>query len=230
VNADPRHEDCWQQLPWLANGRLPVSERAAVEEHLRTCSACTEELRVQRLLCTTLAAPERVTYAPGPSFRKLLERIDGTPARVARAPARRRTDSAHSAWRPPGLAWAASVLVALGAAMLWSWGERWGEPRYLTHTSGAPVTPGVLHIAFAPGLSVADATALLRTAGARVVEGPDPSGVFGVRPAVDAPQEAAAAAVDVRLRALAAHLRGDARVRWIEPLPEHTTPPPPTAP
>jgi anti-sigma factor RsiW len=218
VSAAARHEECWQQLPWLANGRLPAAERTALEEHLRSCSACAEELRVQRLLCTTLAAPERVTYAPGPSFRKLLERIDGAPARPARAPARRRTDVVHSAWRPPGLAWAASVLVALGAAMLWHWGERWGEPRYATHTSTTALTPGVLHIAFAPGLSVADATALLRSAGARVVEGPDSSGVFGVSPSAGA----AGAALEPQLRSLAARLKSDARVRWIEPLPERT--------
>src|ERR1700732_5602526 len=111
-----RHEESWLLLPWLANGRLPLAERAALEEHLRECAACTQELARQRLLCQVLTAPERVTYAPGPSFRKLMERIDGrapqtphTPATPQERPVSRRSAPSAAlaaAWRPPGLAWA----------------------------------------------------------------------------------------------------------------------------
>ena len=72
-----RHEEAWLLLPWLANGRLSQAQRAMVEEHVRLCPACTQELASQRLICRALAEPDRVTYAPGPSFRKLLDRIDG---------------------------------------------------------------------------------------------------------------------------------------------------------
>ena len=78
-----RHEEAWLSLPWLANGRLSQAERDKIEPHVRVCAACREELAFQRLLCNALTEPDRVTYAPGPSFRKLMERIDGTvpPAR-----------------------------------------------------------------------------------------------------------------------------------------------------
>ena len=94
-----RHEESWLLLPWLANGRLSHAERAALEEHLRECAACTQALAQQRLMCRVLTEPERVTYAPGPSLRKLMERIDGQPSAGPRpvnpparpsAPARRR--------------------------------------------------------------------------------------------------------------------------------------------
>src|ERR1700752_3923040 len=122
-NDSAGHEAAWLSLPWLAHGRLSQGERDRIEPHVRVCAACREELACQRLLCNALTEPDRVTYAPGPSFRKLMDRIDGTapPARKTQerstAPAtsaRRRIDSNLSLWRPPGLAWAASFILAIG--------------------------------------------------------------------------------------------------------------------
>jgi len=205
------HEESWQLLPWLANGRLLASERAWLEEHVRGCVACARELVQQRLLCEALTAPERITYAPGPSFRKLMDRIDGrktvrsTPPR--RAAVRALPAVLASAWRPPGLAWAASFLLMVGCGVFALTAYRWTQPLYATYTANTVHAADVLHIAFVPSLSIGDAGAVLRAAGARVVEGPDATGIFGVAPA------------DTRdMRALAARLRADPRVRWVEPL------------
>jgi putative zinc finger protein len=205
------HEESWLLLPWLANGRLSGAERARIEQHVRGCTECTREVALQRLWCETLTAPERVTYAPGPSLRKLMGRIDGVRAvrpRAPDAPTARAAD-ARSAWRPPGLAWAASFMLTVGLALT-ATAYRWSQPLYVTHTDAAIVAPGVLHVAFERSLPIGDAEQLLLSAGARVVEGPDASGVFGVAPV--------AGADPVRLRALAQQLRADARVRWVEPL------------
>jgi hypothetical protein len=208
------HEDSWLLLPWLANGRLTGAERAHLEQHVRACRECTRELALQRRWRETLLAPERVTYAPGPSFRKLMERIDaatGMPAPATR-PLRVR-----AAWRPPGLAWAASFVLCVTLGIFAMTAYRWAQPLYVTHTTPATAAPGVLHIAFDRSVAVGDAEQLLLSAGARVVEGPDASGVFGVAPvkAPVAPEDAAS-----QRRALAQRLRADARVRWIEPLPQ----------
>ena len=77
-------------------------------------------------MCAALTQPERVTYAPGPSFRKLLERIDSRAAAArttaggarAAAPASRTLRPAVPAWRPSGLAWAASLMLVAGLAAL----------------------------------------------------------------------------------------------------------------
>ncbi|HZC86884.1 MAG TPA: zf-HC2 domain-containing protein [Steroidobacteraceae bacterium] len=211
------HQDAWLSLPWLANGRLSGAERLRVEEHVRGCALCTREVALQRRLCDVLTEPERVTYAPAPSFRKLMDRIDGlTPATPAEpSPAPLRLTARHSsAWRPPGLAWAASFLLLVGVAGLAATTYRWSQPRYNTYTS-VPETSTALHVAFVPSLPIADVGDALRNAGARVVEGPDATGIFGVVPAATA-----ANAADARpaLRALAVRLRADARVRWVEPL------------
>jgi anti-sigma factor RsiW len=211
-----RNEEAGLLLPWLANGRLQQPERARVEAHVRECPQCAREVAMQQLMCEVLNEPERVTYAPGPSFRKLLDRIEGRrrPQREERRAARLRLFPmlAHAAWRPPGLAWAASFLLVTGFAAIAATTYHWSEARYVTHGSSASVTPDVLHIAFVPSVSVGEAGALLRTAGARVVEGPDASGVIGVAP------EAKGSA---QLRELATRLHADPRVRWVQPLPEH---------
>lgn len=208
------HEESRLLLPWLANGRLDGAERVRVEQHVRGCVECAREVARERLWCRALTEPERVTYAPGPSFRKLMDRIDARPApRAAGTPAR--AARAGTAWRPPGLAWAASFVLSVAVSTFAITAYRWSQPRYFTHTAPTATAPGVLHIAFERSLTIGEVEQLLLAAGARVVEGPDATGVFGVAPAAaGAPGESAA-----QLRALADRLRANARVRWIEPLP-----------
>jgi len=229
-----RHEEAWLLLPWLANGRLAPPEREWVEDHLRSCPECEQELTLQRLMCTALAEPDRVTYAPGPSLRKLMDRIDNEGARKssprpkqkpAGAPVRAWVDRlGHvSLWRPPGLAWAASFLVLFGVTGLVTTAYRWTEPAYRTHTDSPAPAANILHIAFDRSLTIGDVEELLRTSGARIVEGPGNTGIFGVT-AVDAVSGQDAAGVNGELRKLSARLRADSRVLWVQPLPEIQTP------
>ena len=207
-----RHEESWLLLPWLANGRLSQGERVEVEEHLRECAACQDELARQRLMCRLLTEPERVTYAPGPSLRKLMDRIDGhAPAepRVA-GPVRtgnRGASAAAAWWRGPQLAWAASVVLAVGITAVGTSTYRWSQKAYTTHSDQRPAS-GVLLVAFDRSLPVGEMEQLLHSAGARVVQGPDASGIFGIEP-VNASTE---------MRTIAARLRADQRVRWVQPL------------
>jgi hypothetical protein len=92
---------------------------------------------------------------------------------------------------------------------------RWSQPRYSTYTSVPETSTAVLHIAFVPSLPIADVGDALRSAGAKVVEGPDATGIFGVVPVAPA---ANAAYASPGVRALAARLRADTRVRWVEPI------------
>lgn len=206
-------------LPWLANGRLDAAERARLEQHVRGCAECARELELERGWCDTLTEPERITYTPGPSFRKLMERIDEAPAAAsASAPATpaARAARARAAWRPPGFAWAASFVLTLAIGAFGATAYRWSQPLYSTLTSAPAAAPGVLHVAFERSLPIGDAEQLLLSSGARVVEGPDASGVFGVAPV---PAPGATLDANARLRALADRLRSQPEVRWVEPLP-----------
>lgn len=213
------HEESLLLLPWLANGRLSGAQRAQVEEHLRECPACAEEAELQRRMCTLLTEPERVTHAPGPSFRKLMERVDAEPVAEARsaapAPRARAAHALTAAWRPPGLAWAATFVLTVGLGLVVTTAHRWSQPVYATATAQS-AAPQVLYLAFDRSLPVGEVEQLLRSAGARVVEGPNSTGVFGIAPVAAAAHPAGE--VSPQLRALAVRLRADARVRWIEPI------------
>jgi hypothetical protein len=236
-----RHEEAWLSLPWLANGQLPQVERDKIEPHVRSCVACREELAFQRLLCNVLTEPDVVTYAPGPSFRKLMDRIDGAapPTRKAReldeapaapvaptAPARRHLDKpiSLSTWRPPGLAWAASFILAIGLGGIVTTVYRSSQPLYMTHTDAAAHAPAnVLHISFDRSVTVGEAEEALRSSGARVVEGPDSTGIFGVAPSTLRNGNATPERVSQEMRALSTRLHADQRVRWVEPVADDNT-------
>ncbi|GAC1460918.1 MAG: hypothetical protein PVSMB6_21140 [Steroidobacteraceae bacterium] len=212
---DTLHAATWLLLPWLANGRLPAHERADAERHVGNCAACARELALQRRMCEALGEPDRVIWAPGPSFRKLLDRIDGHAEAAPRTPAvtvrpARVMPRYRPAWRPPGLAWAASVVLAVGLAGVAATTYRWSRPLYSTHTLGASSTPGVLHIAFNRAVPVGEVEDILRAAGAPLVTGPDTSGAI--------PNTPLAAVTPAQLHALETRLRADTRVRWVEPL------------
>lgn len=223
------HEEIWLLLPWLANDRLSGAERERAEEHVRLCDECTRELAAQRALCDALSAPERVTYAPGPSFRKLLERIDGPGVQAPRggestAPrgeaialrGRGKTRTGNAAlWRPPGLAWAASFLAMVAMTAMVAVAYHWSEARYVTVLDPtAAHAPQVLQVAFDRELTIGGVEELLRADGARVVEGPDTTGIFGIAP-VGHPGDRD---LNGQLRRLATRLRADPRVRWVQPI------------
>jgi hypothetical protein len=228
------HEETWLLLPWLANDRISDVERERAEEHVRLCDECTRELAAQRALCDALSVPERVTYAPGPSFRKLLERIDGPGAQAPRggesaAPrgeaialrGRSKARPGNSAlWRPPGLAWAASFLAMVAMTAMVAVAYHWSEARYGTVLDrSAAHPPQVLQIAFVRDLTIGGVEELLRADGARVVEGPGTTGIFGVAPVAHAGD------LNQQLRLLATRLRADPRVRWVQPIDmDETTP------
>jgi hypothetical protein len=278
-----RHEEVWLLLPWLANGRLGPQEREMAEQHVRDCKACEKELELQHVMCEAFTAPDRVVYAPGPSFRKLMDRIDAdspeskssvaarsaaarsaaarsaavrsvaggpvatgsiatgsvaTKSVAARSVAAARTTPASAAaprsrpaaprslvarfsrvslWRPPGLAWAASFLILFGLTGMTFTAYRLFEPRYATHTV-VPMPPTVLHIALDRTLPIGDVEDLLRTSGARIVEGPGNTGILGVAPIGIVPGQTTPANTNKQLRALSARLRTDPRVLWVQPL------------
>jgi hypothetical protein len=199
------HEEIWLLLPWLANGRLPEAQRERAQQHVKVCSTCSAQLDLQRRLCEALSLPEHISHAPGPSLARLMSRIDRASAEPAAAALRARRP-------PPRLAWAASVLVtgalagALGGGLVY----RGLTPAYQLRTDAPAATGGVLHIAFARDLTIAQMTDVLAAAGAQVVEGPGAGGVFAVRPV--------GARGDASLQQLSGRLRADPRVRWIEPL------------
>ncbi len=228
-----RHEEVWLLLPWLASGRLSAEEHEMAEEHVRDCSACERELALQRRLCDALTQPDRVIYAPGPSFRKLMDRI-GTESGASkvrsvprgRQPSLIRRLGRVSLWRPPGLAWAASFLLLFGMTGVMLTTYHWSQQTYRTHTLDQVVNPNVLHIALDRTLPIGEVDELLRASGARMVEEPGNTGILGVTPIGIVTGQTTATNANKQLRALSARLRADPRVIWVQPLADEGTPAP----
>jgi hypothetical protein len=236
------HEEVWLLLPWLANGRLSPAEREMAHEHVRRCKACEQELALQQLMCNAFTEPDRVTYAPGPSFRKLMDRIDSDDGRTrdgeaskeslrdwqraGRSPNQPALTRVRrvSLWRPPGLAWAASFLILFGITGMMFTAYRWSAPRFITHTDASAVTPNVLHIALDRSLPIGEVEELLRTGGARIVEGPGNTGILGVTPVGVIGGQTTETSANKQLRALSARLRADPRVLWVQPLADEGIP------
>jgi len=239
------HEEVWLLLPWLANGRLSPEERERAQEHLRYCNECERELALQQLMCKAFTEPDRVTYAPGPSFRKLMDRINsdsrtrdgeateasGTSLRRSQPAAARASGqsalvrlSRVSLWRPPGLAWAASFLLLFGITGMMFTAYRWSAHTFRTVTDPSVVTPNVLHIALDRSLPIGEVEELLRTGGARIVEGPGNTGILGVTPIGVITGRTTEASANKQLRALSARLRADPRVLWVQPLVDEGIP------
>jgi hypothetical protein len=242
------HDQVWLLLPWLANGRISPAERELAQEHVRQCNECEQELALQQLMCSAFSEPDRVTYAPGPSFRKLMDRIN-TDASIRGGEAEKRGGEVEKAsvrdplasdrasnqstlgrlgrvslWRPPGLAWAASFLLLFGITGMMFTAYRWSAPVYQTHTDASAVTPNVLHIALDRSLPIGEVEELLRTGGARIIEGPGNTGILGVTPVGVVAGHTTEASANEQLRALSARLRADPRVLWVQPLAEEGIP------
>jgi hypothetical protein len=249
LNERAQHEAVWLLLPWLATGRLSPAQREMAQEHVRRCKECEQELAAQQLACDALTQPDRVTYAPGPSFRKLMDRInsdsslhDGEVGKAiahAAQPVGRLPSAATllpprfrrvSLWRPPGLAWAASFLILFGVTGLTFTAYRWSAPVFRTVTDPSVITPNVLHIALDRSLPIGEVEELLLTGGARIVEGPGNTGILGVTPIGVIAGQTTEASANKQLRALSARLRADPRVLWVQPLADEGTSADPRSP
>jgi hypothetical protein len=227
-----RHEEVWLLLPWVASGRLSATEREMAEEHVKQCGTCQKELTLQDRMCDAFTQPDRVVYAPGPSFRKLMDRIDAdSSSSKVRSKVRSKQPSlisrlGHvSLWRPPGLAWAASFLLLFAVSGMMVTAYQWSQPKFKVRSDPpALVAPNVLHMALDRSVPIGEVEELLRASGAHIVEGPGSTGVLGVTPIGVVAGQTPAASANNQLRALSARLRADPRVLWVQPLADVGTP------
>jgi anti-sigma-K factor RskA len=117
----PEHENVVDLLPAYALGSLEKEEKAAVEQHLKDCDACLEELLTYQVVTDQLgfAAP---SVTPPPALKgKVLGKIVSRSSKAQ--PTRERRGFLHSfgskssAWGLAGLL----VILALAASNLFLW-------------------------------------------------------------------------------------------------------------
>ena len=224
------HQDIWELLPWLVNGRLSDADYRRVEAHLRVCGRCRDECLAQRQIYQLVSAATAVEQMPMAGLNKLRQRIEGTertaagaaPPEPASAPMPRRAISA-GVWRPRAGALAASVVVisvAIGipTALRWNPTQRQDAPAaYYTVTTATLEHPGaVIRAVFAPTATLSELQSVLDDAHLKIVSGPTEAGVYSL--AMTGPQS-----IDWSLR----QLRGHGTVRFAETLGPASIPAPP---
>ena len=176
VRLDPAaHKVADALLPWFVNGTLDADERTLVEQHLAECARCRDEAEWLRDLHAACIAGEA---APGASraFHKLRSRLDAPRARADRSMPRLRLTAR------PWTHWVIGAQLALVAALGVLWLQQTDEHAALYRTLGAPGAAaqavGSLVVVFDPAASEAELRRVLRSVGARVVDGPTRSNAY----------------------------------------------------
>lgn len=162
-------------LPWLVNGTLEGDELAFVQRHVDECPNCRREVEWLRELHAACIAGEAMPGA-SPAFRSLRRKLEAREGRdsIARP---RWSEGRTRRWLPWALAAEFAVIVVLGGSLLTSTD---GPVLYRTLGAGDARTPasGSLVVVFDPGTSVAEVQRILRSAGARIVDGPTQANAY----------------------------------------------------
>jgi hypothetical protein len=214
------HGECWNLLPWIANESAAAKELARVEEHLRDCRECQEELSFQRQLREAIRSEEPIVLAPQTSLNKLMQRIDSAadmddeqgvaPAAVKPVVARR--EPARLRWLPIAAAVQGIAIAGLLAA-LWSQSRdelTAGRYSVLTTPTAAVAGGPVIRVVFGGNVALADMNRVLRSIDAQIIAGPSEAGVYTLGLASGAADKSG-------VEKAIAQLRADGRVMFAEP-------------
>jgi hypothetical protein len=202
IQLDPAaHKVADVLLPWLVNGTLEGDELTFVRRHVEGCARCQREVVWLREFHAACVAGEALPGASN-AFRKLRRQLENP------LPARPRL---RSRWNQVGpwsrwlIASQLVVIVALGSWWLIGM-ESPAQYRTLGAATASAPTTGDLVVVFDPTTSESDLRRILRSAGARVVDGPTEANAY----VLDVPAER-------RLLALQ-RLRAERAVVMVEPL------------
>ena len=183
------HEQCWELIPWVVNGRASDAEQRSVLVHTETCAECREELQRHRALQSQMRGNDDVIAAPNASWQKLLAQIDTQPQ--IEAPQSRRS---RRPWLIAAL-WLQLIAIAALAGALFTSVR---QPEYKTlSTPDVADARAVVRVVFAPDASMNHINELLRQVESNIIAGPSEAGVYSL----SAPDGKSVQTIIVTLRA-----------------------------
>jgi anti-sigma factor RsiW len=212
------HAEAWALLPWLANGRLPASDREWVEAHVAECGECRSELATQRMVSTAMnsdASPVGAASDEQRSFNKLWARIEASEsASLPASAASGGTAPASRASRTVRWLAAAVVIQGFGLALFGFNALRENTGGYVTvaDVPAQRLDAPAVRIVFAPQASVANINTLLTHQGLSIVSGPGTSGNFTAELSAEAVASGASA------DSVAAVISKDTNVSFAQPV------------
>lgn len=181
-----QHQALQDLLPWYASGALGEDEASQVQQHLRDCALCREDLAWQRKLLQTEAPlpagldPERALARLMPQLEARSPAVSDVAQRAAPAPSlaqRLRAWLAASGWQDwqgwiVGAQFAAIVVLASLLLM-----PRAEVQTYQALGRGAAATPDLL-VVFKPAARLDEVQRLLQAHSAQIVGGPTVTGAY----------------------------------------------------
>jgi hypothetical protein len=187
----PEREDIETLLPWHAAGTLSRRDAERVEQALATDAELARRYElVREELAETIHLNETLGAPSARAMQKLFAAIDAESANV-----KPRTSFDFSGWlaglmeqlSPRTLAWsaaAAGLAIVLQAGLLVGFiaSERGASYQTASYGEVTATAPGSFALVrFNPDASAADITKFFATHKAKLVEGPQPGGVYRIR-------------------------------------------------
>jgi hypothetical protein len=210
--ADPCHRT-QQLLPWYAVDSLDKADRARIDAHLTACSACRAELLRERSLHSEIAAlPVDVEYGWA-ALRDRVARRERRPRLVQGLVAAFQGAGGDWTVAAPWLKWSLAGQFAVLLAIAGVLAVPKSAPASY-HALGRPTgaQTGDIVVVFKPEITEARLRELLKSSGARVVDGPTSTDAF----LLFTPQSQRAAALS--------RLRGSHDVTLAEPVDAQGSP------
>jgi hypothetical protein len=183
--SDTEHLALQDLLPWYASGALGEEEADHVQQHLRDCAACREDLAWQRKLLET-AGPLPAGLDPERALARLMPQLDpalatasppaAAPPRAATPPPGQRLRAwlAGAGWRNWALGAQFAALAILATLQFL---PRAASPSYQALGRGAAATPDLL-VVFKPAARLQEVQRILQQHSAQIIGGPTVTGAY----------------------------------------------------
>ena len=172
------HLRVWDSLPWVVNGTASEAVRREVDEHLRECVHCREELVRQRRVHAGMNAGGEVEIPVERGLDRLLRKVQAReqPA-VGYAAARGGAARSRWAWVACGLA--AMVLLEAGGFLALDVSHRGAAYRTLS-SPDARLPQASIRLVVDASMTVGKLQALLVSRNLQIVGGPNEDGVYSL--------------------------------------------------
>jgi hypothetical protein len=190
-NLSGEHEEVFGLFPWYLNGTLAETERQKVDEHVRVCAACREQLARERDIYRAMSAESSLEFIPA-SFSRLQARLDASEPAVRQSASRDGIPRRRGPMPWPRLAAASIAVLALGSLSLVS-ADRWAQihalpSEYRTVTTPVARAPDeVIRAVFSPAITLVELQSILDEAQLRIISGPTEAGVYSLAANSDRP-------------------------------------------
>lgn len=173
------HEQCWELIPWVVNGRASDVDERSVLAHVESCNECREELNRHRELHKHMRGTDDVIAAPNASLQKLLGQID-----AQAAPSVVKAYRIKRPWLVAAL-WLQLVAIATLAGALFRSAAP-PEPAYTTLSTPETLDRReAVRVVFAPDASLNHINQLLRSVECDIIAGPSEAGVYTLATGAD---------------------------------------------